>query len=110
MKAAFNAWIKTDPFNKPSSPFDTPEYKMLSDSDKVSSFLALADEKSENANRMSSIASNYVFFTSMYAGVSFLEGIGRVFPLKKMQMIFLVMGAVLFSGTSVVLFSTIPIF
>jgi len=58
---------------------------------------------------MSATASNYVFFISMYASVSFLEGIGRVFASKKMQMIFLVMGAVVFSATTIVLFLTMPI-
>lgn len=45
----------------------------------------------------------------MYAGVSFLVGIGRVFASKKMQMIFLVMGAIVFSVTTIVLFLTMPI-
>ncbi|MGI0046553.1 MAG: hypothetical protein ACREBB_05120, partial [Nitrosotalea sp.] len=70
----------------------------------------IVDQKSQNADKMSSIASNYVFFTTMYASVSFLEGIGRVFASKKMQGIFLVMGAVVFSATSVVMFTTMPIF
>ena len=111
MKAAFDAWTKTDPFNNgaKTTPFDMPEYQLTSDSDKVQSFLALADEKSQNADRMSLIASNYVFFTTLYASISFLEGIGRVFVAKKMQMIFLVMGAVFFSGTTIALFLTMPI-
>ena len=112
MRAAFDAWIKTDPFNSDikTTPFEMSEYPALSDSDKVMSFLQLADEKSQNANTMSAIASNYVFFTSMYAGVSFLEGIGKVFSSRKMQMIFLVMGGIVFSATSIVLFLTMPIF
>jgi hypothetical protein len=111
MRAAFDAWIKTDPFNNITSkttPFDMPEYPLASDSEKVNSFLQLADEKSQNADKMSAIASNYVFFTSMYAGVSFLEGIGRVFASKKMQAIFLVMGAIVFSATTIVMFATMP--
>jgi len=113
MKIAFDAWIKTDPFNNATSkttPFDMPEYPLSSDSEKVNSYLQLADEKSQNADKMSAIASNYVFFTSMYASVSFLAGIGRVFASKKMQMIFLVMGALVFSVTTIVLFLTMPIF
>ncbi len=113
MRAAFDAWMKTDPFNNSTakaSPFDMPEYPLASDSDKVNSFLQIVDEKSQNASQMSSIASNYVFFTSMYASVSFLEGIGRVFASKKMQTIFLVMGAIVFCGTTVVMFGTMPIY
>jgi len=112
MRAAFDAWIKTDPFNNATakaSPFDMPEYPLSSESEKVNSFLQLADEKSQNADKISATASNYVFFTSMYASVSFLEGIGRVFASKKMQMIFLVMGAIIFSATTIVLFLTMPI-
>jgi hypothetical protein len=113
MKTAFDAWIKTDPFNNTkakTTPFDMPEYPNPSDSDKVNSFLQLADEKSQNADKMSSIASNYVFFTTMYASISFLEGIGRVFASKKTQLIFLIMGAVFFSVTTTVMFSIMPIY
>ncbi len=112
MRAAFDAWIKTDPFNNTTAkttPFNMPEYPLSSESEKVNSFLQLADEKSQNADKISATASNYVFFTSMYASVSFLEGIGRVFASKKMQMIFLVMGAIIFSATTIVLFLTMPI-
>ena len=113
MRTAFDAWIRTDPFNNETAtptPFNMPEYLQPLDSDKVNSFLQLADEKAQNASKMSDIASNYVFFASMYAGVSFLEGIGRVFALRKMQMIFLVMGAVIFSVTTIVMFATVQIF
>lgn len=112
MKVAFDAWLKTDPLNntgeKTTTPFDMPEYLLPLDSDKVRGFLQTADEKSQNADSMSSIASNYVFFTSLYASVSFLEGIGRVFASKKMQTIFLVMGAIIFSATTIAMFATIP--
>ena len=113
LRDAFDAWIKTDPFNNATAkptPFDMAEYPQPLSSDKVNSFLQLADEKSQNANKMSVIASNYVFFTSMYASVSFLEGIGRVFASRKMQMIFLVMGAIVFSATTIVMFATMPIY
>lgn len=113
MKIVFDAWIKTDPFNNATAtttPFDMPEYQLSLGAEKVNSFLQLAYEKSQNADRMSAIASNYVFFTSMYASVSFLAGIGRVFASKKMQMIFLVMGAIVFSATTIVLFLTMPIY
>lgn len=112
MRVAFDAWIKTDPFNNvtaKSTPFDMPEYQLSSDSEKLDNLLQLVDEKSQNADKMSATASNYVFFTSMYASVSFLAGIGRVFASKKMQMIFLVMGATVFSVTIMVLFLTMPI-
>ena len=93
MKVAFDAWLKTNPLNNTgenaTTPFDMPEYLLPLDSGKVQGFLQTADEKSQNADNMSSIASNYVFFTSMYASVSFLVGIGRVFASKKMQTIFL---------------------
>jgi len=112
MRAAFDAWLKTNPLNntegKATTPFDMPEYILPLDSDKVQGFLLTADEKSQNADSMSSIASNYVFFTSLYASVSFLEGIGRVFASKKMQTIFLVMGAIVFAATTIAMFGTVP--
>ena len=113
MRVAFDAWLKTDPLNgtgKATTPFDMPEYISPLDSEKVQGFLQTADEKSQNADSMSSIASNYVFFTSLYASVSFLEGIGRVFASKKMQTIFLVMGAIVFTATTVTMFATVPTF
>ena len=111
MKKAFDAWIKTDPFNnsEPKTPFEMPEYPHPDNSEMANSFLSLAEEKSQNADRISSIASNYVLFTTTYAGISFLEGIGRVFPSKKIQMIFLIMGIVLFSIITIILFLTMPI-
>jgi len=111
MRVAFDSWLKTDPLNgtgKVVTPFDMPDYISPLDSEKVQGFLQTADEKSQNADSMSSIASNYVFFTSLYASVSFLEGIGRVFASKKMQTIFLVMGAIVFSATTIVMFATVP--
>ena len=111
MMKAFDAWIATDPFNNPNSqtPFDMQEYQLPSDSEKANNFLKIADEKSENADKISTIASSYVFFTTVYAGISFLEGIGRVFPSKKIQMVFLIMGIILFSVTTIILFITMPI-
>ncbi len=112
MKVAFDAWLKTNPLNstggKATTPFDMPEYLLPLDSVKVQGFLQTADQKSQNADSMSSIASNYVFFTSLYASVSFLEGIGRVFASKKMQTIFLVMGAIVFTATTIIMFATVP--
>lgn len=113
LRTAFDAWIKTDPLNNTTAkptPFDMQEYLNPLDSNNVKRFLQVVDEKSQNANEMSSIASNYVFFTSMYASVSFLEGIGRVFVSKKMQAIFLAMGAILFCATTIVMFITVPIY
>ena len=112
MRSAFDVWIKTDPFNNTgtrSTPFDMSKYPFPSDFEKVNNFLQVADEKSQNADKMSEIASNYIFFTTIYASVSFLVGIGRVFVSKKTQILFLVMGTVAFSATTIVLFLTMPI-
>lgn len=114
MKNAFDAWLKTNPLNgtggRSTSPFDLPEYQLPSDNEKVISFLQIADEKSQNADKMSNIASNYVYFTTLFASISFLEGIGKVFASKKMQMIFLVMGGIFFVIIATVLFLTLPIY
>ena len=112
MKTAFDVWFKTNPLNSTSgkniTPFDLPEYQLPSDNEKVLDFLQVADEKSQNADKMSGIASNYVYFTTMYASISFLEGIGRVFASKKMQLTFLIMGAVFFVIITAALFLTLP--
>ncbi len=108
---AFDEWIKKDSLNNPDAvaPFSMSAYQSKFDSTKVTEFLQLADEKSQSASNMSMIASKYVFFTTMFASVSFLAGIGRVFPSKKTQMIFLIMGIVLFTATTGMLFATLPI-
>ncbi len=114
MKTAFEVWLKTNSLNNTggniTTPFDLPEYQLPVSNEKVISFLQLADEKSQNADKMSSIASNYVYFTTMYASISFLEGIGRVFSSKKMQSIFLIMGIIFFAIITTVLFLTLPIY
>ena len=111
LKQAFDVWMKTDPLNNPDAgtPFTMSEYQSKLDSTKATEFLQRANEKSQSASNMSTIASNYVFFTTIFASVSFLEGIGRVFPSKKMQLIFLIMGIVLFSVTTIILFTVLPI-
>ena len=111
MKTAFDAWINTNPFNnpEPKTPFAMSEYPNPDNSKVANGFLNLAEEKSQNASKISDIASNYVFFTTIYAGISFLEGIGRVFPPKKIQKTFLIMGIVMLSITTVILFLTLPI-
>ncbi len=110
MKQVFDKWLGSDPFNNPDSipPYLIPEYQKA-ELAKAEESLKIAEEKSQNANRMSIIASNYVFFTTIYAGISFFEGIGRVFPAKNIQMIFLIFGIILFSVTTMILFMTMPI-
>lgn len=79
MNQVFDVWLESDPFNNPNSipPYWMPEYQKA-ELEKAAEFLQLADEKSQNADKMSATASNYVFFTSMYSSVSFLVGIGEV--------------------------------
>ena len=110
MKQVFDKWLESDPFNNPDStpPYLMPEYQKA-EMVKAEESLKIAEEKSQNADRISIIASNYVFFTTIYAGISFLEGIGRVFPTKNIQTIFLMLGIILFSITTMILFMTMPI-
>lgn len=110
MKQVFDKWLESDPFNNPNS---IPPHLMLeyqkAERVKAEESLKIAEEKSQNADRISIIASNYVFFTTIYAGISFLEGIGRVFPTKNIQMIFLLLGIILFAVTTMILFMTMPL-
>ena len=110
IKQVFDKWLESDPFNNPDSipPYLMPEYQKT-ELEKAAESLKIADEKSQNADRISIIASNYVFFTTIYAGISFFEGIGRVFPAENIQMIFLIFGIMLFSVTTIILFITMPI-
>ena len=110
MNQVFDMWLESDPFNNPNSipPYLIPEYQK-EELAKEAEFLKIAEEKSQNADRFSTIASNYVFFTTIYAGISFLEGIWRVFPTKNIQAIFLIFGVILFSVTTMILFMTMPV-
>jgi len=111
LKKSFEEWIKTDPKNNSATqtPFAMSSYQSKMESEKSLEFLMIFEEKSKNASNMRIIASNYVFFTTLFAGVSFLVGVGRVFPTKKIQQIFLIMGIVLFSITTCIVFATLPI-
>lgn len=111
LKQSFDEWIKTDPMNNSSAktPFTMPGYQSKLESKNAIESLQLFDEKSKNASNMRIIASSYVFFTTLFAGVSFLVGVGRVFPTRKIQRIFLIMGIVLFSVTTAIVFATLPI-
>jgi hypothetical protein len=111
LKQSFDEWVKTDPMNNSSAktPFTMPAYQSKLESKKAIEFLQSFDEKSQNASNMRIVASNYVFFTTLFAGVSFLVGVGRVYPSKKLQRIFLIMGIVLFSVTTGIVFATLPI-
>ena len=111
LKQSFDEWVKTDPMNNYSAktPFTMPAYQSKLESKKAIEFLQSFDEKSQNANNMRITASNYVFFTTIFSGVLFLVGLGRVHPSKKLERILLIMGAVLFSVTTGIVFATLPI-
>lgn len=111
LKQSFDEWMKTDPMNNSNAktPFTMPDYQSKFESKKAIDSLQLFDAKSKNASNMRIIASDYVFFTTLFAGVSFLVGVGRVFPTKKIQRTFLIMGIVLFSIITGIVFTLLPI-
>jgi hypothetical protein len=111
LKQSFDEWVKTDPMNNSSAktPFTMLAYQSKLESKKAIEFLQSFDEKSKNANDMRITASNYVFFTTIFSGVLFLVGLGKVHPSKKLERILLIMGIVLFSVTTAIVFATLPI-
>lgn len=109
LSKSFETWAQAGSLSNPSapSPFKSEYYSIVNEP--TEELLRQSEDTSNRAVEISAIASNYVFFTTIYASVSFLVGIGRVFPSSKTQRIFLIMGGAMFFVTTLILFMVMPI-
>jgi len=109
LSKSFETWEQAGSLFNPNapSPFKAEDYSIVSE--QTEELFRQSEEKSHRASEISTIASHYVFFTTVYAGIAFFVGIGRVFPSSKIQRIFLITGGVMFFVTMLILFMTMPI-
>ena len=110
MKAAVEAWLKTDPFTNPaapSSPFKMPEYVQedLKEAKRQTDLFAQEQARAEEAHRN---ADRYVLLTVLFASVLFFAGVGGTFDSPRLRLFVFVIAVVLLGGTLIGL-GTMPI-
>ena len=83
-RAAFNAWLATDPVtnpNAPADPSDMPQYKLPQETQGLA-LTAAADAYFNKGQSAAGTADKYVRLTVYLAAVLFLIGIGSRFPVR----------------------------
>jgi hypothetical protein len=110
MKAAVEAWLKTDPFNNPAaplSPFKMAEYvqKELAEAKGYDELSAQEHTAAQEANEASD---TYVLLTVAFTSVLFFGGIAGSFRSRRLRIAFFIIALSLFVATVAVL-GTMPI-
>jgi hypothetical protein len=98
-KRAFDAWLKTDPFNNPtapSGPVQMPEYRNALLDKSVDLSRQSSDAFAEGAHARE-IAEVYVQRTVVLATVLFLTALAQRFKIRKVRIMLLVFAALLFT-------------
>ena len=110
LEPAFEAWIATDPFEKPAaprSPFDVPQYRIAAQrqSQRLEAKAArAADSAREDIQR----ADDYVLCVVLFASSLFFAGLSTRLPTLRGREQILALGWLLFVGT-VVWMATFPV-
>ena len=109
-KPAMDAWIATRPLRNPDAPltpFAMPEYQLESraESDRLE---AEAEDWSATARTNIQRATNYVLGVVLFAAVLFCAGMSMKMPSRRMRLMLLGFGVVIFVGT-VAWIATFPI-
>jgi len=110
LKAAIQAWLKTNPFENPDAPphpFVMPEY-VQEYSLEAAKFAKESEKKMDEAQQANKNSDNYVLMTVLYAAIFFVGGVISKFSSVRLREIVLVVGLIIFSVTTAVLF-TMPI-
>lgn len=105
MQKALDAWLRTNPFDDPSSPrgpFRMAEYVLpeTAEADRLEKESTRLLDTAIEANR---IADRYVLLTVMFSSVLFFGGMGQTVRSRRLQIISLVIAVVLFAGTMIAL-------
>jgi hypothetical protein len=109
-KPAFDAWIATDPFDKPDAPltpFRLPEYQPASRAE-AARLDAAAASSSEEVQRNIQRSANYVLAVVLFAVTLFFAGISTKLQTPHLRIVLLASGWVVFAGT-VVWLLTFPV-
>ncbi|MCI0456037.1 MAG: hypothetical protein L0Z62_03535 [Gemmataceae bacterium] len=109
-KIAFDAWLKTDPFNNPSAPmrpFEMKEYVQseMQESKRLDEEAARMHNAAHEANQTSD---TYVLLTVLFASVLFFGGIGGTFQSRRLRIMVSVIALVLFV-VSLIALGSMPI-
>jgi hypothetical protein len=109
-RAAFEAWLRTDPFSNPDAPktpFATPEYQLASQLE--ADELDEAEEASAaDVRQYIQIASNYVLTVVLYAVVLFFAGISTKMASRRLRTVMLTAGCVVLAA-AIVWVLTLPV-
>jgi len=98
-KVAFDAWLKTDPFNNPAAapgPIHMPEYRnaLL---DKSEDLTRQSSDAFADGARARGVAEVYVQRTVVLATVLFLTALAQRFKIRKVRIMLLLFAALLFT-------------
>jgi len=105
-RAAFNAWIATNPLHNPHAPPGPtymPQYK-LPQQTQANRLDAAANAKFNEGNTAAQTSDNYVRITVFLAAVLFLVGIGSTFKLHQIRYALVTFGTVLLILAVVLIF------
>ena len=106
LKTAVDAWLETDPLNNPNSPphpFVMSEYSRKYTED-ITQFSDLSESKLEEAQQANHTADTYAMFALIYASILFISAVLDTFSSYQLRRIILVLGIVIFSISTVMLF------
>lgn len=105
-RAAFNAWIATNPFHNPHAPPGPtymPQYKLPQQA-RANALDATATAKFNEGTHAGEISDNYIRITVFLAAVLFLVGIGSTFKLHQIRYALITFGTALLILAVVLLF------
>ncbi len=110
LKVATQAWLATHPMknkNAPSSPFVMRQY-VVPAQDKATELEQRASQFFEEGYRATETSDKYVLLTVLFAGVSFLAGVGSKFESRSVVLGALALGAIV-GGVSFLIVLRFPI-
>lgn len=99
LKVAIQAWLETNPFenpNAPPHPFVMPEYEKTF-AEESAKFAKESEMKLQEAQQANQISDNYVMLTVLFASVLFIGGIIIRFSSKKLRLMVLIPGLIIFA-------------
>jgi hypothetical protein len=109
-RVAFDAWIATDPFEKPDAPptpFKMPEYQTAAKAE-VARLDAASAASSEVVQRNIQRSANYVLGVVLFAVTLFFAGVSTKLGERSLRIALLSLGWVIFAGT-VIWLATFPV-
>lgn len=110
LKIAVAAWLETKPFENPdapSHPFVMSEYERKY-AEEIKQFADLSASKLEEAQQANQNSDNYVMLTVIYASVLFISAVMDKFSSRRVRLVVLILGMIIFSVTTTMLF-TMPV-